>query len=168
MQAPSSTPYLDEQAPSSNPTSTPAPSPQPPPVAQPATTVGPLSDRTLEAIKEMRGAEQSLQRKDIGGAERSMKRAVQLDPDHPDVAAFATWVLVMAGKKAPSEGIIVLTQTLSRHPECTRAYLFRAKLLKRENKLREAATDFDAVLKRDPDNKEAKSELQLLKLFVRR
>ena len=68
----------------------------------------------------------------------------------------------------PSAELRRHTKAIAKDPSCTRAYLFRAKLLKRDNKLREAATDFDAVLKREPDNKEAKSELNLLKLFVRR
>lgn len=165
-----STPYIPEPPPSvpASAAQPVAPSPPAPPVAPAPVPVASLSARTQDAIKELRGAEQALSRKDIGGAERVMKRAIQLDPDHPEIVAFNAWVQVMAGKKTPGEGIVALTQAIAKDPSCTRAYLFRAKLLKRDNKLREAATDFDAVLKREPDNKEAKSELNLLKLFVRR
>lgn len=133
-------------------------------VAQPVSS----SSRSPEALRELRGAEQALQRKDIPGAEHLLQRAMQLDPDDPTIAAFHAWVLVMSGKQSAADGIAMLTQLLSRRPDCTRAHLFRAKLLKRENKLREAATDFDQVLKNDPNNKEAKGELKLLTLFIRR
>lgn len=149
----------------------PQPEPQPSVDEAPASSVprsAPISAGSPEAVRELRGAEQALQRKDVPAAERLVQRAMQLDPDDPVIAAFHAWVLVMAGKQSAVEGVAMLTKLLSRHPQCTRAYLFRAKLLKRENKLREAATDFDQVLKNDPDNKEAKGELKLLTLFVRR
>ncbi len=104
----------------------------------------------------------------MANAEEAARRAAQIDPDHVDPHAFLEWVLVMAGKKTPAAAIVVLSHLLDRDPTCVRARVFRAKLLKRENKLQLAVADLDAVLRVDPEHKEAKNEMQLLKLFARK
>jgi hypothetical protein len=133
-----------------------------PPVLAPATA------RAQEAQRELKSGETLLGRKDLVNAELAARKAMQLDPDLVDPPAFLEWVLVMAGKKTPAAAIVVLTDLLLRDPACLRARLVRAKLLKRENKLAQAVSDLDEVLRADPEHKEAKNEMQLLKLFARK
>jgi hypothetical protein len=133
-----------------------------PPVLAPATA------RAQEALRELKSGDTLLGKKDLVNAELAARKAMQLDPDLVEPPAFLEWVLVMAGKKTPAAGIVVLTDLLLRDPTCLRARLARAKLLKRENKLAQAVSDLDEVLRAHPEHKEAKQEMQLLKLFARK
>ena len=119
-------------------------------------------------MREVRSAEAALSKKDLKGAEASARKAVTIDPDNVESSALLEWVLVMAGKKEPAAAIAVLTQLLARDARCVRALVARGKLLKRENKIPQAIADLEAVLAVDAENKEAKNELQLLRLFARR
>lgn len=151
-------------APKTSPPKTSVP-PVPPPTAPPPAE---LSERTQEALRELKSGDTFLQRKDLKNAEAAARNAMQLDPDLVEPAALLEWVLVMAGKKTPAQAIVVLTELLFRDSTCLRARLVRAKLLKRENKLTQAAEDLDEVLRVEPTHKEAKNEMQLLKMFARR
>lgn len=165
-------PAPQEAPPSSRAAPPPPPSALPPstsfPPAEPGSSAAPLSQRAREALRELKSADTLLAKKDLANAEASARRASQIDPDHVEPRAMLEWVLVMAGKRAPSDAIAALTQMLSVEPACVRARLYRGKLLKRENKIPQAIADLEEVQRLEPENKEAKNELQLLRFFARK
>ncbi len=138
----------------------------PPPVSS-VRELPPMSHRSREALGELRQAESFLQKKDFVAAEEHARRGMKLDPDHAEPAAFVEWVLVMAGKQTPAQAIVGISDVLQRDPNSVRARVLRAKLLKRENKIHDAIADLELALRAEPDHKDAKNELQLLKLFAR-
>ena len=81
---------------------------------------------------------------------------------------FAVWVEALAGKLSPQAATAELANILAEAATCVTARLYRAKLLKRENKMDEARKEFERVLDEDPDNKDAQNELKLILLTVRR
>ena len=140
-------------------------SPSPPPTS--SVQKAPTSLRSKDAQEELRQAEALLQKKDFVAAEERGRRAMNLDRDSADAAAFVAWVLVMAGKQTPTQGIVAISEALERDMGSVRARVLRAKLLKRENRIRDAVANLEMALRSEPDNKDAKNELQILKLFAR-
>jgi hypothetical protein len=127
----------------------------------------PLSGSAAEAIALVRRAEQALAHKDIQGAVRTATRAVERDPNVPQVNAFFAWVRVIAGDIAPAQAIVMIDRALAQDEACTPARLYRAKLLKRDDRVHEAMREFELVLAAEPENREAQSELRLLMLTVK-
>ena len=138
----------------------PSPKPRPP---RPAPT--PKQKEALDALKR---AEVALAHKEIAGALRLVKKAQDIDGTVSDVNAFAVWVQALAGSLKPHAANVELSAILDEDETCTRARLYRAKLLRREDKLQEARTEFERVLQEEPDNKDAQNELKLLLLTMRR
>ena len=149
-----------------------SPAPSPPPLSAPAkpkssTPAAPADEPTTEVMSLLRRAEQALAHKDITGALRIAKRALERDPATGLIAAFVAWVRVLAGELKPPAGIQELDAVLAREPGCMSARVYKAKLLKRENKVHEAMAEFEAVLAAQPDNKDAQNELKLILLTMR-
>ncbi len=126
-----------------------------------------LTDSANEAIALMRRAEQALIHKDLEGAARSAARAVERDPNVPIVNAFYAWAHVLSGAIKPGDAIRLIDKALAQDPDCTQARLYRAKLLKRDDRLHEAIREFEVVLSMDPDNRDAQNELKLLLFTVK-
>ncbi len=120
-----------------------------------------------EAIALVRRAEQTLTHKDIQGAMRLATRAVERDPNIPQVNAFYAWVRMLAGEVTATQAIGMIDRVLRQDESCTPARLYRAKLLKRDDRIPEAVRDFELVVAAEPNNREAQNELRLLKLMIK-
>ncbi|HEY1954192.1 MAG TPA: protein kinase [Polyangiaceae bacterium] len=176
VRRPPSTSAMRVQPPTSQaPRQTPMPRATPPqPSTQPksATPAPPrpkpaLSGSAADAVATVRRAEQSLLHKDVDGALRLVERAREQDASVPLVQAFYAWVRVLAGLSRPAEGIAALDKTLVLDESCIPARLFRAKLLKRDDRAHEAMRELETVLAAEPENKDAQNELKLLMLTVK-
>ncbi|CAN5449653.1 hypothetical protein BH09MYX1_BH09MYX1_11000 [soil metagenome] len=133
------------------------------PVVRPA-----LNVKQQDALAALKPAEASLASKDTRSALRHARKAQDIDASVPDVNAFALWVQVLDGSLKASAALAELAGVLSGDPTCVRARVYRAKLLKRENKLSEAKAELERALEDDPTHREAQNELKLLMLTFRR
>ena len=140
--------------------------PSPPPVAKKARPT--RTPKQKEALEALQRAEIALAHKEIAGALRLVKKAQDIDANVSEVNAFSIWVRALAGVLKPPAANAELAVILAEDGGCTMARLYRAKLLKRENKLQEARTEFERVLAEEPENKDAQNELKLLLLTMRR
>jgi tetratricopeptide (TPR) repeat protein len=127
----------------------------------------PLTGSAAEAAALVRRAEQALQHKDIAGAVKLSLRARTLDPNVPHVNAFAVWVSVLGGESRAADAIIELDRIIAHDDGCVPARLYRAKLLKRDDRMPEAMRELEVVLQLDPDNRDAQNELKLLMLTIK-
>lgn len=123
--------------------------------------------RSADMLRELARIEQALSRKDLKGAQRIAVKAQDLDDRDPDLLALLVWIRALLGEVKAPAAIGQLADLLKDAPDSIRARLFRAKLYKRENQIREAVADFEAVLADDPGNKDAVQELRLLALLRR-
>jgi hypothetical protein len=133
------------------------------PTARPAKA----RERNADTVSDLARAEQALARKDIVGAERVATKTQLKDSSDPDLNAFVIWVRVLGGGLKGPIAVEELSSILLDAPDCIRARLYRGKIHKRENKMREAIADLEQVTVDDPGNKEAASELRLLALMVK-
>ncbi|HEX7600040.1 MAG TPA: hypothetical protein VF316_00475 [Polyangiaceae bacterium] len=140
----------------------------PPPSPKPRRPRPAPTPKQKEALDALTRAETALSHKEIPGALRLVKKAQDIDGTVSDVNAFAVWVQALAGSLKPQAANAELAAILAEDETCTRARLYRAKLLKRENKLQDARAEFERVLAEEPDNKDAQNELKLLLLTMRR
>jgi tRNA A-37 threonylcarbamoyl transferase component Bud32 len=144
--------------------STPPQQKRPTPKPKPAVT---LTGSAAEAAALMKRAEQALGHKDIAGALRIARRAQNADGNVPQVNAFVAWVRVLAGEMTPANAILEIDEAIAKDEACTPARLFRAKLLKRDNRSHEAMRELEMVLAIDPDSRDAQNELKLLMLTIK-
>ncbi len=142
-----------------SPTPVATPKPKPKPVA--------LSASATEAVALMRRGEQALVHKDIAGAKRLAGKARAQDGSVPVVNAFAAWVAVLAGDSTAADGIAQLDKIIALDDSCIPARLYRAKLLKRENRMPESMRELEVVLQLEPDNRDAQNEMKLLMLTAK-
>ena len=126
------------------------------------------AERGLEAMTNFRLAEAALQRNDLAQAERLSSRAVLADPEQRDYVALHAWIRAMMSAKpdAPNEAILTLSRLLAEDPVNERALLYRGKLLKKMNRMKEALRDFDRVLQVNAKHREAGQEARLLRQRV--
>ncbi|HEX4513243.1 MAG TPA: hypothetical protein VH054_06895, partial [Polyangiaceae bacterium] len=151
------------RAPSRTPQPVPAVTKAAPPKAKPATLTGSAAD----AAALVRRAEQALQHKDIAGAVKLSLRARNMDANVPHVNAFAAWVGVLGGEMRATDAIVELEKIIAQDDACVPARLYRAKLLKRDDRMPEAMRELEVVLQLDPDNRDAQNELKLLMLTIK-
>jgi hypothetical protein len=151
------------RAPSRTPQPAPAVSKAAPPKAKPASLTG----SAAEAAALVRRAEQALQHKDIAGAVKLSLRARSMDANVPHVNAFAAWVGVLGGESRATDAIVELDKIIAQDEACVPARLYRAKLLKRDDRMPEAMRELEVVLQLDPDNRDAQNELKLLMLTIK-
>ncbi len=122
------------------------------------------AENALEAMTDFRMAETALQRSDLVSAERLAKKAALADPDQPEYGALLAWILAMSGKSGVVEDSIKkLNAILKEDGTCETALLYRGKLFKRAERKSEALRDFEAVLEVNPKNREAATEVRLLR-----
>ena len=127
-----------------------------------------LTAKQTDALTALKPAESALAAKDTKAALRHARRAQDIDATVPDVNAFAIWVQVLDGSLKGTAAIQELAGVLQGDPTCVRARVYRAKLLKRENKLQDAKSELERALEDDPNHREAQNELKLLMLTFRR
>ena len=60
-----------------------------------------------------------------------------------------------------------LDKIIAHDDTCVPARLYRAKLLKRDDRMPEAMRELEVVLQLDPDNRDAQNELKLLMLTLK-
>ncbi len=146
-----------------------APAAKPFPPTMPAAKHEPakLTASAAEAVAMIRRAEQSLLHKDVEGALRLAERAREQDASVSIVKAFHAWVRVLAGQLRPAEAIVLLDRVLAEDESSVPARLFRAKLLKRDDRVPEAMRELEAVLATEPDNRDAQNELKILLLTTK-
>jgi hypothetical protein len=140
-----------------------APHTKPAPKAKPVQLTG----SAAEAAALVRRAEQALQHKDIAGAVKLSLRARTLDASVPHVNAFAVWVAVLGGESRAADAILELDKIIALDDSCLPARLYRAKLLKRDDRMPEAMRELEVVLQLDPENRDAQNELKLLMLTIK-
>ncbi len=127
----------------------------------------PPRKRNEATVREVEKADQALGRKDIANAERVALKAQLNDSRDPDLNALVIWIRALAGSLKVPSAIEEMNRIIVDSPECTRARLYRGKLYKRDNKLKEAAADFEYVCAVEPAQKEASNELKLLQLTMK-
>ncbi len=128
----------------------------------------PLTARQQEALAALKPAEVALAAKDSKAALRHARKAQSIDATVPDVNALAIWAQVLEGSLKPIAALAELATIVATDATCVRARVYRAKLLKRENKLQEAKVELERALEDDPAHREAQNELKLLMLTFRR
>ncbi len=150
--------------------SMPIPRKSPVPSAAPkAPAVRPaLNPKQQEALAALKPVENALASKDTKSALRHARKAQAIDATVPDVNALAIWVQALDGSLKTSAAITELASVIEGDPTCIRARVYRAKLLKRDNKLQEAKAELERALVDDPTHREAQNELKLLMLTFRR
>ena len=123
------------------------------------------AERALEAMTHFRLAESALQRNDLAQAERLAARAATGDPEQTDYIALHAWIRAMTSGKTDgfSDAILTLSRLLAEDAANERALLYRGRLLKRMNRMREALRDFERLLQSNPRHREAMQEIRLLK-----
>lgn len=122
------------------------------------------ADRSLEAMGRFRMAEAALVKGDFLTAESLVREAVALDGEPIDYRATLVWI---SSQSTPTERLAdpldAMTDLLVEHPEHPRVLLYRARLLRRQGRTREAIADYEAHLKVSPKSKEALAELKALR-----
>jgi tetratricopeptide (TPR) repeat protein len=121
------------------------------------------NDPKLEATGNFRLAERALRDEDLAGAERYAQNALEGNPDHPDFVALLAWVRALSGAIPPEEAVRTMSKILIEDPSNERSLFYRAKLLWRMNRLREALHDFTELLAANPHNAAAQEEMTELK-----
>jgi tetratricopeptide (TPR) repeat protein len=117
-----------------------------------------------EADLELRKAEALFKKQDLAGAERHLRRAVQLAPSKPEPQAMLVWLLATkpdCTKERLRELAVDLGRVIDREPSCERAWFYRALLRKRLDLVEEAAADFARAAELDPRNLDAAREVRL-------
>jgi tetratricopeptide (TPR) repeat protein len=123
------------------------------------------AERALEAMTHFRLAESALQRGDFDQAERLAGRAAATDPEQADYLALHAWARAAgsATEDIAYESLEVLSRLLSIESDNERALLYRGKLNKRIGRLRDAVRDLERLVQINPRQREAATELRLLK-----
>jgi tetratricopeptide (TPR) repeat protein len=121
------------------------------------------AEAALEAMQSFRLAEAALQRNDVSNAEMLAKKAVEGDPAQADYVTLLAWIRALREPAAVAEAVGTMSKVLLDDPSHERALLYRGRLLVRANRLRDALNDFSELVSTNPQNREAASELRLLK-----
>lgn len=133
------------------------------PVSSPADALD-QADRSLEAMGRFRLAEAAVVKGDFLTAESLAREAIELDSEPIDYRAMLVWV---RSQSTPTERLAepldALTDLLVEHPEHPRTLLYRARVLRRQGRTREAILDYEAHLAVSPKSKEALAELKALR-----
>jgi tetratricopeptide (TPR) repeat protein len=121
------------------------------------------AERALQAMTDFRLAETAMQRNDLQMAERLARRALDQDPHQAEYRAAVEWLRAMNAPASLGEAIEALGNMLEKDPTHERTLLYRARLLKKAGRVRDALRDFEAILAQNPRHSEAASESRHLK-----
>jgi curved DNA-binding protein CbpA len=121
---------------------------------------------SLEAGLELKKAEVLLKKNDVAGAERHLRRVVQLTPGNVIAQALLVWVQVKPTSQPPELAKLVadLDRVVALDERCERAVFFRAQLKKRLGKEKEAYADFARAAELDKNNIDAAREVRLYRM----
>lgn len=116
-----------------------------------------------EATLEFRKAEVLLKKNDAAGAEKHLKRAVQLAPAHVESQVLLVWL--QAKPDSPVARLRELATDLSRligrESTSDRAYYYRGQLRKRLDLAKEAHADFVKAAALNPKDVDAAREIRI-------
>jgi tetratricopeptide (TPR) repeat protein len=121
------------------------------------------AERALQAMTDFRLAETAMQRNDLKMAERLARRALEQDPEQVEYGAAVEWLRAMNAPAALGEAVDALGKMLEKDPSHEKALLYRARLLKKSGRTRDALRDFEAILMANPRHAEAASESRHLR-----
>jgi tetratricopeptide (TPR) repeat protein len=117
-----------------------------------------------EASTEHKKAEVLFKKNDLAGAEKHLRRALELAPSNVDYQAMLFWVEASkptCTKPRLAELVAELTKLVTRSDQCANAWFYRGMLKKRLDRGEEAASDFARAAKLDPQNVDAVREVRL-------
>ena len=101
---------------------------------------------------------------DFDTAEGLVVDACDFDPEPIDYRAALIWIRAPgAPAEAVGAPIGALTDLLVELPAHPRVLLYRARLLRRQGRVREAIADYEEHLRVNPKGKEAAAELKALR-----
>jgi tetratricopeptide (TPR) repeat protein len=122
------------------------------------------ADRALEAMGRFRRAEAALTKGDHASAEAFAEEAIALDPEPVEYRATLAWIRAQSSAVEQLPSIVgAMTDLLVEHPDHARVLLYRARLLRRQGRIREAIADYEAHLRVRPKSKEALAELEAIR-----
>lgn len=128
----------------------------------------PLSEAAAaaEASLELKKAEVLLKRSDAAGAERHLRRAIELAPSRIDAHALLLWLRADAARTPDDLKTIVgeLDALIARDGSSVRARYFRGQLQKRLGRDDQANDDFVRVAELDPSHIDAQREVRLYRM----
>lgn len=111
----------------------------------------------------LRRAEQLLRRDRLLLAEAEAQRARELDPDNPNCVAVCLWIqsLLTTSFAELDRLLLEITQTLERDPMNVPIRFYRSQLLKRTDRVDEAAEEWQRITELEPTHIDALRELRL-------
>jgi hypothetical protein len=121
-------------------------------------------DRQLASMEHFRQAQAALERGELGTAEKMSRLAMEGDSTRHDYLALYAWVRALTGSTpVTNESLVMLSGIVEREPTHERALMYRGKLYKRVGRAGDAKKDFETLVRTYPHNREAASELRLLR-----
>jgi len=125
-------------------------------------------ERVLEASSLYQKAEICLKRNDREGAEKFLRRAVELDPETGSQLALLGWVVSLSGEKALPAALEMLHRAVKLADNDDRALYYRGTVLKRLGRAQEAIKDFRKAADLNPKNLDAVREVRLFDMRSQR
>lgn len=131
---------------------------------QQAVRIGPHEDdvdRLVDAASSAQRAEVLVARAEYAAAEPLAASAVAAEPHQGDYLALLAWIRALRSKHAVGllEALQTMDQAVLRPTSTDRALVWRALLLKRMGRTKEALRDFKAAIDKNPKNEDAVREV---------
>jgi DnaJ-domain-containing protein 1 len=127
-----------------------------------------LVEQALRATTYFQKAEVLLRKHDIPGAREYARLAMENDPDQVDYLAFHVWVEAQDPSRLKTHRyddlVKMLSLALKDQENHKQARTYRAQLLKRSGRAREALRDFRWLAENDRHNVEARREIRLYEM----
>ncbi len=119
-----------------------------------------------ESTLELRKAEALLKKNDAVGAEKHLRRAVQLAPTNAEAQVLLVWLQVKPDSSLARlrELVADLDRLIGRGSTIDRAYFYRGQLRKRLDLLKEAHADFLKASDLNPNAVDAVREVRIYKM----
>lgn len=121
-----------------------------------------------EVISEI---DKAMARRDFARAEEDSRSLAEADPEDGEAQAFLAWSTARAGEGGPDElktALGLLDKAVNRDGKCLRAYLYRAMLHKQMGNTLPSLRDYQRVVQLDPGHVEAKREVRILEMRLRK
>lgn len=127
-----------------------------------------LVEQALRATTYFQKAEVLLRKNDLAGAREYARLAMEDDPDQVDYLAFHAWAESHDPERVRTQRyddlVKMLSMALKSQENHKRARTYRAQLLKRSGRIREAMKDFRWLAESDRRNVEARREIRLYEM----
>jgi len=121
----------------------------------------------LDAATQFHKAQILAKRHDFAAAEALALQAFEADPTQLEYGAFYAWVAAQNSlhkDKDFDELLSLLDRAIADNESNVQLRFYRATVLKRAGRIKEAIKDFNFVCEKDPNNLEATRELRLFKM----